>query len=169
MARLGRGMPARSPIVRPPADITAPTVPPNLRVVFVSQTAITVEWDPSADDYGLAGYGVWLDGVQQGGDQPGTSATLSGLTPDTDYLVEVDAVDRSGNRSARAAVPVRTLVLDSTPPSTPGGLTVTAVGPYTATLSWEPASDNLGVIGYGVYVDGAHVADTPGLSYAVAL
>ncbi|WP_433357809.1 fibronectin type III domain-containing protein (plasmid) [Microtetraspora malaysiensis] len=169
MARVGRGFPARPVVARPPADIVAPTVPGNLHTASVTQVVVSIAWDPATDDYALAGYGIWLDGVKRGADQAGTTATLTGLTAGTTYLVEVDAVDASGNRSARASVSVVTLPEDSVPPSVPGGLVVFGVGPRRATLTWSPSTDNVGVVGYGMWLDGVHVGDAPGLSYVFAL
>ncbi|MEU4703401.1 hypothetical protein [Nonomuraea dietziae] len=50
--------------ILPPADQTPPTVPGNLRVVEVTGTSLSVAWDASTDASGIAGYGVWLDGVK---------------------------------------------------------------------------------------------------------
>jgi hypothetical protein len=50
-----------------PADAEPPSTPPNLRVVEVTGTSLTVGWDPSTDNLGVSGYGVWLDGVKVAG------------------------------------------------------------------------------------------------------
>ena len=41
---------------------------------------------------------------------------------------------------------------DQTPPSQPGGLTANGVTTTTANLSWTASTDNVGVVGYGIYV-----------------
>ncbi len=169
MSRLGRGMPLQPIVLRAP-DSTPPTVPTGLHTTSVTQTVISVAWGASTDDYTLAGYGVYLDGVKQGADQAGLTASFTGLTPGTAYTVGVDAVDTAGNRSALATLGVTTLPLDSTPPSVPSGLTVTGLGPYGATLSWTASTDNIGVVGYGVYLDGVKQgADQAGLSKVFTL
>jgi hypothetical protein len=43
---------------------------------------------------------------------------------------------------------------DQTPPTAPGGLTATSRG-NTALVSWQPSTDDVGVVGYRVYRDGA--------------
>ena len=42
---------------------------------------------------------------------------------------------------------------DTTPPSTPSGLTASAVDTTTVNLSWTASTDDVGVIGYNVYRD----------------
>jgi glucose/arabinose dehydrogenase/chitodextrinase len=49
-------------------------------------------------------------------------------------------------------------VEDAGPPTVPAGLTAQATGPTQASLSWAPASDDVGVTGYEVYRDGALIA-----------
>ena len=48
-------------------------------------------------------------------------------------------------------VPGSTNESDTTPPSTPTGLTVKAVSPTQINLSWNASTDNLGVVGYKIY------------------
>ncbi|MFS8543807.1 MAG: hypothetical protein LOD91_08205, partial [Limnochordales bacterium] len=103
------------------------------------------------DDYALAGYGVYLNGVARELAHPHLEYTFAGLARGVTYLVEVDAVDAAGNRSPRAGVVVETLPLDVTPPSAPGGVSVVAAGPYRVTVDWLPATDDVGVFAYGVY------------------
>ncbi|MFI6900258.1 fibronectin type III domain-containing protein [Nonomuraea sp. NPDC050394] len=146
-------------------DETPPTVPGNLRATAVGLTQVSVAWDASTDDNGVAGYGVWLDGVRQGADGAALGRTLSGLLPGRTFLVQVDAADAAGNRSAKASLTVNT-VADVEPPAAPGNLRVTASGPYMFTIEWDPAADNVGVTGYGVYFGGDKLGDDQaGTSY----
>ncbi|MFG1976965.1 fibronectin type III domain-containing protein [Nonomuraea fuscirosea] len=158
-------------------DATPPSVPGNLHVTAQTGTSASVEWDASADaESGVAGYGLYLDGVKQGGDQAGLSYTFSPLTAGQTYLFEVDAVNGDGARSARASVEV---VLDNTPPTTPGDLRLTAAGLTQVSVAWDASSDDIGVAGYGVYLDNVKQGDdtaglgwtfsdlTPGDSYLV--
>ena len=52
---------------------------------------------------------------------------------------------------------------DTTPPSAPTGLTSSSIYPDQFTVSWNAATDNLGVYSYEVYVDGVLVG-TPKLT-----
>jgi hypothetical protein len=55
---------------------------------------------------------------------------------------------------------------DTTAPSTPTGLTVSAFTPISLTLAWSAATDNVGVTGYRLYRDGVQVADVAVTSYS---
>jgi chitodextrinase len=55
---------------------------------------------------------------------------------------------------------------DTIAPSTPTGLTASAVSPSRIHLSWNAATDNVGVIRYRVYQDGVQVASVSGKRYA---
>ena len=55
---------------------------------------------------------------------------------------------------------------DTEPPTTPSGLTATAVSPTQVNLSWTASSDNVGVTGYRVYRDGARIVTVSGTSYS---
>ncbi len=53
---------------------------------------------------------------------------------------------------------------DTTPPTTPGALTVTAATRTSVAVSWSPSTDNVGVVGYRVYLNTVS-ADTSSTSY----
>jgi chitodextrinase len=55
---------------------------------------------------------------------------------------------------------------DTTPPSTPTGLTATAVSASQINLSWSASTDNVAVTGYIVRRDGSQVAAVAGTSYS---
>src|SRR2546427_3150563 len=55
---------------------------------------------------------------------------------------------------------------DTTPPSMPTGLTVTAAGSTGANLSWNASTDNVGVTGYIVSRDGIEAGTTATTTYA---
>jgi polygalacturonase len=55
---------------------------------------------------------------------------------------------------------------DTTPPSTPTGLTATAASSSQIDVSWNASTDNVGVTGYKIYRGGAQIATTTGTSYS---
>jgi chitodextrinase len=57
---------------------------------------------------------------------------------------------------------------DSTSPSIPSGVQASAVGTDQITLTWQAASDNVGVTGYRVYENGTLIAQPTGTSYTHA-
>jgi chitodextrinase len=54
---------------------------------------------------------------------------------------------------------------DSTPPSTPTGLAVSGAIGTSIALLWNASSDNVGVVGYNVSVNGSRIGTTNGTSY----
>jgi beta-lactamase superfamily II metal-dependent hydrolase len=54
---------------------------------------------------------------------------------------------------------------DTTPPTVPTGLTASAGGPTSVDLAWSAASDDVGVVDYLVYRDGALIAQPTGTSH----
>ncbi|HTJ72511.1 MAG TPA: cellulose binding domain-containing protein [Actinospica sp.] len=54
---------------------------------------------------------------------------------------------------------------DTTAPSTPSNLAVTGTTSNSASLSWSPSTDNVGVAGYRVYRNGTQVGTSTGTTY----
>ncbi|MFC8371402.1 carbohydrate binding domain-containing protein [Streptomyces sp. NPDC057238] len=79
-------------------DAEAPTAPGSPRVTGTSATSVSLAWNASTDNVGVTGYDVYRDGVLATS-VTGTTATVSGLTPSTDYRFTVRAKDRAGNVS----------------------------------------------------------------------
>jgi chitodextrinase len=59
-----------------------------------------------------------------------------------------------------------TTATDTQAPSTPTGLTASAVSSSQINLSWTASTDNVGVTGYDVYRAGALIASTVGTTYS---
>ncbi|MET7335903.1 fibronectin type III domain-containing protein [Nonomuraea sp. NPDC005650] len=151
-----RSAKAASIQVQAEVDSTPPTVPGNPRVTGGGPYGFTVVWDASTDPGGLTGYGIYLNGVKQGGDQAGLSYVFSGLSAATTYQVAVDAVDVSGNRSSQAQLTHMTP--PDVPPGTPPNLRATAVSYTSFTVEWDAAADDVAVTGYDVTIDGTTAA-----------
>lgn len=89
-------------------DTTAPTAPGNPRSTGTTATSVSLAWDASTDNVGVTGYDVYI-GSALATSVAGTSATVTGLAPDTAYSFTVRAHDAAGNASpASAAVSART-------------------------------------------------------------
>lgn len=54
---------------------------------------------------------------------------------------------------------------DTQAPSVPQNLRITAAGPNSISLAWDASTDNIGVLGYRVYRNGAVLNTTPNTSY----
>jgi len=149
------------------ADTTAPSTPTGLTAAAAGSTGATLLWSASTDDVGVTGYIVRRNGVQVG--TPGaTSYADAGLAAATTYSYTVAARDAAGNISSDStSVSVTTVgAADTTPPTTPTGLTAAASGSTSATLSWSASIDNVGVTGYIVRRNGVQVATPVSTSYA---
>jgi chitodextrinase len=141
----------------PPADTTPPSAPGGLSIGAATITTIDLTWTAAADNVGVTGYGVYVNGTQV---QTATAlrATVSALACGTGYTLAVDAVDAAGNRSAKASVIGTTAACpDTQPPTAPANLVTTSRTATSIALSWSASTDNVGVVGYGLYRDGTLV------------
>jgi chitodextrinase len=142
----------------PAKDRVAPTAPANVVVIGTTVGTASIKWDASKDNVGVAGYGLYRDGVHVGTTSD-TNATFTGLQPATKYTLAVDAFDAAGNRSAKTSISATTMP-DLEPPSTPQALTLAGSTQASVSLSWSPSTDNVGVAGYGLYRNGALLGTT---------
>jgi bacillolysin len=148
-------------------DTQAPSTPTNLTASNTTQTSTNLSWNASSDNVGVTGYRVYIDGNLDG-TTASTSYAVSGLSAGTTYLMEVSAIDAAGNESGRAATNVTTQSSsDTEAPSTPTNLTASGTTQTSTNLSWNASSDNVGVAGYRVYVNGSLNGTTAGTTYAV--
>jgi chitodextrinase len=155
-------------------DSQPPTTPSHLSVSGRTRTSLSVSWGPSNDNVAVAGYRVW-NGSALASTLTSTNATLSKLACGTPYTIGVDAFDSAGNQSGAARVSGSTAACpsqepptppsppakDTTAPSTPKGLAVTSVTDTTISVAWSDSTDDTGVEGYGVYLDGKQSTTTP--------
>src|SRR4051812_23448254 len=79
-------------------DTTAPSVPGSLRVTATTSGSVSLAWNASTDNVGVAGYDLYRGGVLAG-TATGTSGTVSGLSASTAYTFTVKARDAAGNAS----------------------------------------------------------------------
>nr|BFE85899.1 hypothetical protein GCM10020093_085000 [Planobispora longispora] len=120
---------------------TPPAAPGNLRSPVKTTKTVSLAWDASTPgSLPVTGYEVY-NGTAPAATVTGTSTTLTGLTPDTEYTFTVKAKDRKGNTSpASSALKVRTNDpgQDPQPPTAPTGLRSTGKGPSSVSLAWGP-------------------------------
>jgi exo-poly-alpha-galacturonosidase len=106
-------------------DVVSPVVPTDPAAVSAPAAGIgitwaKVSWLAATDDVALKGYDVYLNGKKVATPAaPATTATLTGLTPSTTYVLTIRAVDGSGNTAVYpTSAPFTTLpavVLDPLP------------------------------------------------------
>jgi chitodextrinase len=136
-------------------DEEPPSTPTGLAATPISQSQINLSWNPSTDNIGVVKYNVYYaDGtfIQE---VTTTSASITGLDPETEYCFKVSAEDAAGNESDQSAQACATTlepcIEDTEDPSVPTGLTATAVSTSQIDLSWNPSTDDCGIDRYRVY------------------
>lgn len=80
-------------------DIEAPTVPTNLVISNETESSFIVTWSASTDNTNVALYEVYVDNVLNG-NTADVTYTVTSLTANTTYKIEVLAIDNVGNKSA---------------------------------------------------------------------
>ena len=131
-------------------DRTPPTTPTNLHVTATTANSVTLAWDASTDNSGSFSYRVHLVSPSMDKVANQTSLTWTSLSPTTTYSFYVYAVDKAGNRSATSNTVTVTTQAPDTAPTTPTNLHATAIAHTTATLAWDPSTDNSGSVTYRI-------------------
>lgn len=137
-------------------DTQAPSAPGNLTTTGKTGTSVSLSWSASTDNVGVTAYEVY-QGSTLAATVTNTSATITGLTPNTTYTFTVKASDAAGNRSAASnAITVTTDSDSSQPPVTgawaPGvaykigdqvtynGAAYQCLQAHTSMAGWEPSN-----------------------------
>lgn len=156
----------------PDADVIAPSVPTSLSVVAVSSSQINLSWSPSTDDRGVTGYKVYRNGVLLATAQS-TSYSDTSANPTAYPTYSVSAFDIAGNISGQSAsvspttsTASGTVITDTTVPSAPSSLSAIGVSSSQINLSWNVATDNVGIAGYKIYRGNIHIGTVTTTSYA---
>jgi chitodextrinase len=149
-------------------DTSSPTAPASLTQGATTATSISLLWNASLDNVGVAGYDLFLNG-----NKVGTTAamtyTFANLSCGRSYTLAVDAYDLAGNRSPATAVQASTSpCADTSPPTIPGLPTQTGSTATSISLLWSASLDNVGVAGYDLFVNGAKVGTTAATTYTFA-
>ena len=142
-------------------DVTAPSVPGNLRVDNVTASQVSLSWDASTDDSGIIDlYQVIVPpGAGNVVSTGPTSATVVGLAPTTTFTFAVRARDAGWNFSQPSSAVSATTdtSTDTTPPTAP----VLSIGnSHTCEINprWTQSTDDQdpqSAIRYQLFVNGA--------------
>jgi fibronectin type 3 domain-containing protein len=140
-----------------PPDKTPPTAPSNLAGA-ASYNQVTLSWDGSTDNVGVAGYNVYrcqpaAEGQSCTGvwvaNSTATTYVDSGLTEGTPYNYEIQAFDLANNNSKMSET-LNTQTYTS-PANAPSNLTATAFSATGVDLAWSPPQDSSGLSEYAIY------------------
>src|SRR5215208_3474661 len=138
-------------------DKTPPTTPTNLRVTSLSQTSVTLAWDPSTDNSGSFSYVVSKDGQGFTVPQTQTSFTIDWLSAGRTYTFYVTAVDSSLNTSGKSNILTVTTPPDTAAPPAPT-LSGLVRGPSQVRLEWNRVEDDTSTfVRYRIVANGAQV------------
>jgi hypothetical protein len=137
-------------------DGQPPTAPGTLTFTEPGSGQIRLAWIASTDNIGVTGYDVYANG-QVRGTVAGNVLTFTDTQPLTarvEYFVR--ARDAAGNQSPDSNHVIREAQgsVDAEPPTAPGNLAFTEPGSGQIRLTWAASTDNVGVTGYDVYVNG---------------
>lgn len=150
---------------------STPSDPTNLVLVSKTSTSINVSWTASVfgTPTGDNGYSVYLDGVFLT-NVTTNSHSITGLSSTTSYDIKVKAFDSaaaSDSGFSNTLTVVTNDALDLTAPSIPQDLETISKTTSSIFFGWQPSTDNVGVAGYKVYVNGTYLASTTNSSYNV--
>src|SRR5690348_10027242 len=97
-------------LVQNSTDTQPPTTPTGLTATTVGSTSVSLSWNASTDNVGVAGYTVYRNGTVVGATGATTTSFVdSTASPTTSYSYTVDAFDAAGNHSAQSSpLPVTT-------------------------------------------------------------
>ena len=143
-----------------PEDGAALAAPIGLVAVPVSASEISLVWSSAPASTALT-YRVYRAGAEVGTTEDAAYSD-GALTPSTTYTYTVVAIDGYGSTSAPSNPASATTLApgqtDDAPPSVPTNLRAVAGSPTTIRLQWDPASDDVGVLGYRIYRGGVEIA-----------
>lgn len=133
-------------------DTSFPTWPPGSRLTAsdIGPASLTLMWTPATDNFGIAGYRIYL-GTSLLGTVAGDvyAFAVTGLTAGTTYTFNVEAADLAGNWGSDG--PSVTVTTQATP-SAPRALQASA-GDGQLILAWQPPSTqgDSSITGYRLY------------------
>ena len=132
-------------------DSSAPAAPTNLTSTSKTDATITLAWNASNDNIGVAEYRIYRNSAHVATVNGSTVYTDAGLTPNTAYTYTVEARDEAGNTSAASEpLAASTNPIDTVPPTAPGSLTAASKSDTGVALSWTASTDNVGVTAYEI-------------------
>lgn len=156
---------AGSPASANRADRTAPTAPTNLRVTSITETTVTLAWNPSSDNSGKFSYRVKITNQRNSAynslatvSQTQTTYTAKFLATGSPYSFAVYAIDGSSNRSADSNTANANTLADTIGPPSPT-LEAVSITPSQVRLTWTRATDNVtnNCCSYAINVNGVRV------------
>lgn len=151
-----------TPVAPMPSDSILPSAPSNLSATTANPTEIDLTWTAASDNTAVAGYRVYRNGTQiatSGSTAYADTPLLPGAA-NSYYVVAIDAVYNASTPSNTATA--STPAPDTTAPSAPTNVTVSAPASNATTVTWTASADNIAVVGYTISANGKIVAVVDG-------
>ncbi|MGL1934326.1 MAG: fibronectin type III domain-containing protein [Fibrobacterales bacterium] len=139
-----------------PPDTEAPTAPTSTIATATGMHSINLEWNASSDNIGVVGYDVYTHNELLVSLGTVTSYEVTGLLHNTRYEYHVIAKDAAGNFSVASTIAIANTDTDTEAPTVPSSVTGEATSATSLSLSWAVSTDNVGVYGYNVFVNGVY-------------
>ena len=159
--------PSDALVVTTEPDTEAPNAPEYLAVASKTSTSLVLTWSEASDNVGIAGYDIYKSLELIGSTAGETDYAITGLSPDTEYSFMVKARDEAGNISIESMSLNVRMGSDKEAPTAPTGLSSPTNTLKSVYLTWEEASDNVGVEAYDIYRDGVFAGSTKGVAFTV--
>lgn len=156
--------PVWNKLVEAAMDLEAPTSPNGLKSDIQTVTSISLKWNESMDNVGVAGYDIYRNGERIGSTDK-TSFIDERLKPNKTYTYYVVAYDSIHNESDWSnIIEVKTLP-DENAPTKPTGLKVKSQTSSSVVLNWMASIDNSKIEGYDVYRNDILIGTVNGTSF----
>ncbi len=154
-------------ITAPPiSDTQPPSTPTGLTATAVAYNKVSLSWNASTDNVGIAKYWVVRNGITIASSTT-NSYTDTSVNASTTYNYQVIAADAAGNNSgsSNTATTTTPAVPDTQAPTTPTNLVAAAVSYSQINLSWTTSTDNVGVTSYDVYRNNSKITTVSTTSF----
>lgn len=141
-------------------QLDKPATPDNLQVLTNNQSQVSLTWDAVAL---IDSYKVYRDGQLLAKVAAGKEFVDETVEVLKEYTYQVVSVWPNGRESNPAEVTLT--VADTLPPSQAQSLAVAAATASSLSLTWQAATDNVGIASYEVWRDQVKVADVVETSF----
>lgn len=152
----------------------APDKATDLTAIALSNTEIDIFWNNNPSPiFNESLFEVYRSTTAGAGYQliakvPADMVTYSDndLTPNVTYYYVVRAINNNGAAPLSNEASAKTKS-DINPPSAPSNLNVDKATRHTVELSWEAATDDVGVVKYDIYIDGNKAYSTDQVGFTI--
>ncbi len=148
------------------SDDEAPTTPTNVTLNNITTSSINVSWRASTDNVQVTSYDVLVNGNFKG-NTSNTNYSITGLVSNTTFIITIIAKDIVDNKSVKSTPINGKTLVDNTAPTVPTNIIISNKTDVTFKITWLASTDDTGVTGYDIYIDGVLKSSTDNTLYTV--